>query len=92
MAQIIPEEFANKSKTELYHDIEMLSAYISRLRVKLEDQEAETRLKNAQIIKMRGDILKLKSMIGHQNIHIGDLVKQIEQIDNIQDIQYEEAN
>ena len=43
-------------------------------------------------MKLRGDILKLKSMIGHQNLQIGDLVQQIQQIDNIEDITHEEAN
>lgn len=92
MASIIPEEFANKSKTELYQDIEMLSRYVTKLRNDIEQEQAENKLKNAQVIKLRGDIIKLKSMIGHQNLHIGDLVNQIEQIGNIEDIEYEETN
>lgn len=92
MATIIPEEFANKSKAELYQDIETLARYVQSLRDKIEDEQAQNKLKNAQVIKLRGDILKLKSMIGHQNIQISDLVEQIKQIDNIEDIQYEEAN
>lgn len=92
MATILPAEFADKTKSELYQDIVMLSAYVTKLREQLEDQRGETKLSKAREIKLRGDILKLKSMIGHQNIHITDLVKQIEQIDNIEDITYEEAN
>ena len=92
MASIIPAEFADKSRQELYEDIVMLSRYVTKLRNDIEDVVAESKLKNAQIIKMRGDILKLKSMIGHQNLHITDLVEQIKSIDNIEEITYEEAN
>lgn len=92
MAQILPAEFANKTKTELYQDIVNLSRYVTKLRTDIENLVADGKLKNAQVIKLRGDILKLKSMIGHQNLQIGDLVNQIQQIDNIEDIQYEEEN
>ena len=92
MATILPQEFADKTKSELYQDIVALSHYVTKLRHQLEDEQAQTKLSKAREIKLRGDILKLKSMIGHQNIHITDLVKQIEQIDNIEDITYEEAN
>ena len=92
MAQILPAEFANKTKTELYQDIVNLSRYVTKLRIDIENLVADGKLKNAQVIKLRGDILKLKSMIGHQNLQIGDLVNQIQQIDNIEDIQYEEEN
>ena len=92
MATIIPEEFANKSKAELYQNIESLARYVQSLRDKIEDEQAQTKLSKAREMKLRGDILKLKSMIGHQNLHISDLVEQIKQIDNIEDIAYEEAN
>lgn len=92
MATILPAEFADKSKTELYEDIVALSHYVTKLRSQIEDEQAQTKLSKAREIKMRGDILKLKSMIGHQNIQIGDLVNQIQQIDNIEEITYEEAN
>ena len=92
MAQILPQEFADKTKTELYQDIVNLSRYVTKLRTDIENLVADGKLKNAQVIKLRGDILKLKSMIGHQNLQIGDLVNQIQQIDNIEDIQYEEEN
>ena len=92
MAQILPAEFANKSKTELYQDIVALSHYVTKLRHQIEDEQAQTKLSKAREIKLRDDILKLKSMIGHQNLQIGDLVNQIQQIDNIEEIPYEEAN
>lgn len=92
MAQILPAEFANKTKSELYQDILALSHYVTKLRHQVEEEQAQGKLKNAQVIKLRGDILKLKSMIGHQNLHISDLVQQIQQIDNIEDITHEEAN
>ena len=92
MAQILPAEFADKTKTELYQDIVMLSNYVTKLRNQIEEEQAQTKLSKAREIKLRGDVLKLKSMIGHQNLHIGDLVQQIQQIDNIEDITHEEAN
>ena len=92
MAQIIPKEFADKTKGELFQDIEMLSRFVTKLRIDIENEKAQTKLKNAQVIKLRGDILKLKSMIGHQNIQISDLVNQINNIDDIQEITYEETN
>lgn len=92
MAEIIPAEFADKTKQELYHDIVMLSRYVTKLRNDIEEERAQTKLKNAQLIKARGDILKLKSFVGHQNIHIEELVSQIKNIDNIEEITYEEAN
>jgi len=92
MAQILPQEFADKSKTELYEDIVMLSRYVTKLRNDIEEEQAQTKLSKAREIKLRGDILKLKSMIGHQNLQIGDLVNQIQQIDNIEEITYEEAD
>ena len=92
MAQILPAEFAEKTKTELYQDIVMLSNYVTKLRNQIEEEQAQTKLSKAREIKLRGDVLKLKSMIGHQNLQIGDLVQQIQQIDNIEDITHEEAN
>lgn len=92
MATIIPQEFSDKSRTELIQDIESLARYVHNLKQQLEDQQAETRLGKARETKLRGDILQLKSMIGHQNFQIGDLVQKIQQLDNIEDIHYEEAN
>ena len=92
MATILPAEFADKSRTELYQDIESLARYVQNLREQLENEQAQTKLSKAREMKLRGDILKLKSMIGHQNLQIGDLVQQIQQIDNIEDITHEEAN
>jgi len=92
MAEIIPKEFADKTKMELYTDILSLSRYVTKLRHDIENEQAQTKLVNAKLIKARGDILKLKSMIGHQNIHISDLVSQIKNIDDIEEITYEETN
>lgn len=92
MATIIPHEFNQKSKSELVENIESLARYVHNLKNELEDQLAETRLSKARETKLRGDILQLKSMIGQQNLHIGDLVEKIQQLDNIEDITYEEAN
>ena len=92
MATILPAEFADKTRTELYEDIESLARYVQNLRDQLENEQAQTKLSKAREMKLRGDILKLKSMIGHQNLQIGDLVQQIQQIDNIEDITHEEAN
>lgn len=92
MAEIMPQEFADKTKMELYTDIIALSRYVTKLRHDIEEEQAQTRLSKAREMKLRGDILKLKSMIGHQNLQIGDLVNQIQQIDNIEDIIYEETN
>lgn len=92
MATIIPAEFSDKSRTELYQDIESLARYVQKLKEQLENEQAETRLSKAREMKLRGDILQLKSMIGHQNLQIGDLVAQIQQLDNIEDITHEETN
>lgn len=92
MAEIVPKELAEKTKSQLIQDVEILARYVMKLRGDIEDEKAQTKLVNAKLIKARGDILKLKSMIGHQNIHISDLVNQINSIDNIEDITYEETN
>lgn len=73
MAQIIPKEFADKSKQELYEDIVSLSAYVTKLRRDIEDLQAHLKLQNGEMIKKRGENLKLKSHIGHQNIKIQQL-------------------
>ena len=92
MAEIVKKELADKTKSELIQDVEILARYVMKLRGEIEDEQAQTKLVNAKLIKARGDILKLKSMIGHQNLHISDLVNQINSIDNIEDITYEETN
>ena len=92
MAEIVPKHLSEKTKSELIQDVEILARYVHKLRGDIEDEQAQTKLVNAKLIKARGDILKLKSMIGHQNIHISDLVSQIKNIEDIEEITYEETN
>ena len=86
MAEIIPQEFASKTKEELYADITLLSKYVTKLRDDIENGEAEMKLKNAEVTKLRGEILQLKSHIGHQNIEITNLGYTL---DNTIDITHE---
>lgn len=88
MAVVIPQEFADKSRTELYEDIESLARYVQSLKTQLEDLQGEIKIRDARITKQRGDILQLKSMIGHQNIHINNLETETQTID----VDYEEGN
>ena len=90
MAEIIPKEFVDKTKQELYQDIVMLSQYVTKLRNEKEDLQGEVKLKNGEVIKQRGEILKLKSMIGHQNIHINNIEQDNKK--DIIDIPYEETD
>ena len=69
----IPQEFRDKTKEQLYEDIVVLSAYINKLRGEMEELQAQLKLKNGEVIKKRGEILGLKSEIGHQNIKIQQL-------------------
>jgi flagellar biosynthesis/type III secretory pathway chaperone len=55
MATIIPEEFANKTKEELFEDISALSRYVTKLRRDIEELQAQLTLKNGEIIKKRTD-------------------------------------
>ena len=40
MATILPQEFADKTRTELYEDIESLARYVQNLRDQLENEQA----------------------------------------------------
>jgi len=86
----IPIEFQSKSKEELYTDIVMLSQYVSNLRKEKEDVDAQLKLKNGEVIKQRGEILQLKSQIGHQNIEINNIQQDLNR--ETIDIPYEETN
>ena len=88
MAQIIPKEFSDKSKEELYQDILMLSHYVTKLRGEIENLQAELKLKNGEMIKKRSENFQLKSHIGYQNMQISDLKSPTEIID----INYEETD
>lgn len=56
---------------------------------KIENLQADNKLLNARIIKQRGEILQLKSHIGHQNLHINKI--ELNKQETIE-IDYEEAN
>jgi regulator of replication initiation timing len=86
MATIIPEEFANKTKEELFEDISALSRYVTKLRRDIEELQAQLTLKNGEIIKKRTDNFILKSEVGNQNIKIMDLEQQK---NNIVDIDWQ---
>lgn len=70
MAQIIPQEFADKTKQELYQDIAMLSAYVTKLRKDIEELQAQLTLQKGEIIKKRTDNFILKSEVGKRNTEI----------------------
>jgi chromosome segregation ATPase len=94
MAKIIevklPKEYENKNKYEIYTHLEQVSTYAHNLKQRIEDLEAEIKLRDSQLQKQRGDILKLKSVIGHQKIEITDL-KLREEIEEIEAIIVEET-
>jgi regulator of replication initiation timing len=89
MNKEIPEEFKTKDREELYMDIIMLSNYINKLKIEIDDLKAKLSLKNGEVIKKRADNFKLKSELGYQAITIN---KMKEDKDNIIDINYEETN
>ena len=70
------------------HNEQVLATYINQLYGKIENLEAEIRLRDAKIMKLKGDVFTLKSMIGHQNIYINNLSNE----SNIEDTTYEEDN
>ena len=80
MAQIIPEPFASYDRGRLYNDIVSLATFVEKLKVKIEDVQAEVKLRDSQLQKQRADILKLKSLAGHQNLSIKELEKEINNI------------
>ena len=84
----LPEEYKNKNKYEIYTHLEKVATYAHNLKQEIKDLQAEIKLRDAQLQKQRGDILQLKSFIGHQNIEINDLkVKNV-----IEDAEYEVIN
>ena len=56
---------------------------------KIEDLQSQNKLLNARIIKQRGEILQLKSHIGHQNLHINNIEQNKQETI---EINYEETN
>lgn len=73
MASIIPQEFADKTKQELYEDILHLSAYVTKLRKDIEELKAQLTLQKGEIIKKRTDNFILKSEVGKRNQVINEL-------------------
>jgi len=77
MAKIIevtlPPEYEDKNKYEIYSHLETLAKYVVKLKDQIEDLQAEVKLRDGQLQKQRGYILKLKSWIGLQNIKINDM-------------------
>lgn len=69
----LPEEYKNKNKYEIYTHLEKVATYAHNLKQQIQDLQAEIKLRDAQLQKQRGDILKLKSWIGLQNIKINDM-------------------
>lgn len=87
MAQIIPEEFANKTKQELYQDIAMLSAYVTKLRKDIEELQAQLTLQKGEIIKKRTDNFILKSEVGKRNNEIQRLNNEKDNIIDLGNIE-----
>jgi uncharacterized protein (DUF3084 family) len=77
MAKIIevklPEEYKNKNKYEIFTHLEQVATLAHNQKQKIEDLNAEIKLRDSQLQKLRADILKLKSMVGHKNIEIQTL-------------------
>ena len=77
MAKIIevklPEEYKNKNKYEIFTHLEQVATLAHNQKQKIEDLNAEIKLRDSQLQKQRADILKLKSMVGHKNIEIQTL-------------------
>lgn len=72
----IPEEFKSKDREELYMDIIMLSNYINKLKIEVDDLKAQLHLKNGEIVKKRTDNFLLKSELGAQAITINKIKEE----------------
>lgn len=80
MATLIPEPFASYDKGRLYEDIVSLATFIEKLKGKIEDVQAEVKLRDSQLQKQRADIMKLKSLIGHQSLSIKEMENELNNI------------
>ena len=80
MDEIIPEPFASYDKGRLYEDIVSLATFIEKLKGKIEDEQAEVKLRDSQLQKQRADIMKLKSLIGHQSLSIKEMENELNNI------------
>lgn len=83
MAQIIPEPFASYDRGRLYDDIVSLATFVEKLKEKIEDIQAEVKLRDSQLQKQRADIMKLKSLIGHQSLSIKEMENELNNIIDI---------
>jgi len=72
----LPPEYENVNRYEMYAHLEKVATYAHHLKQQIEDLQAEIKLRDGQLQKQRGDILKLKSFIGHQKLKIDDLELQ----------------
>ena len=80
MDEIIPEPFASYDRGRLYEDIVSLATFIEKLKGKIEDVQAEVKLRDSQLQKQRADIMKLKSLIGHQSLSIKEMENELNNI------------
>lgn len=71
-----------ETEVKLAHKIHSLQGVIENL-------QGEIALRDARIMKLKGEIFTLKSLVGHQNIYINTLTTKEE---NIVDTTYEEDN
>ena len=87
MAKIIevklPEEYKDKNKYEIFTHLEQVATLAHNQKQKIEDLNAEIKLRDSQLQKQRADILKLKSLVGHKNIKIKDLQLEAEDVIDI---------
>ena len=84
----LPPEYENVNKYEMYTHLEKVATYAHHLKQQIEDLQAEIKLRDSQLQKQRGDILKLKSFIGHQKLKIDDLELQ----SDIQEVEFTIVN
>lgn len=80
METLIPEPFASYDKGRLYEDIVSLATFIEKLKGKIEDEQAEVKLRDSQLQLQRADIMKLKSLIGYQSLSIKEMKKELNNI------------
>lgn len=83
MALIIPKDYENKTREEIFKDLDTIAKAYMKIKDDISDLQAEIRIRDTRIQLMRADITKLKSMIGHKNLEIKNLKLES---DNIIDI------
>jgi len=73
MAVIIPKDYENKTREDMFNDLQTIAKAYMKIKDDISDLQAEIRIRDTRIQLMRADITKLKSMIGHKNIEIQNL-------------------